>query len=198
MARIKETNVRMTITFIPILMLQGAYAAGESTPVRKSLMALIDPIVRKSAPTSGKPASEFSLRNCEKHKVNWANVLLMKETASLRYTFAQGCDIEGVIQPAILQSFPVQLKIKNLEDFNRLKADNRITASFEEKPVLNLAVRSARLISKKGEIKFEADYAVKIDLTKQKDIIHEDLGGELRILEIDGKPVLLKEKFKLE
>lgn len=190
--------MRMAITLTSLLMLQGAFAAGETTQVRKSLMALIDPILRKSGPTTPRPASDFTLKNCEKHKVNWGNVLLMKETATLKYSFAPGCDIEGIIKPALLQSFPVELKLKNLEDFDLLKADNKINASFEEKPVLNLAVRSARLISKKGEIKFEADYAVKIDLTKQKDLIHEDLGGELRILEIYGKPVSLKEKFKLE
>lgn len=175
-----------------------ANASDEIHQARRSINALIDPILRKNALTFSANTQEFTLKDCEKHHIDWKQVLLTGGAATLKYTFAPGCDIEGVLHPVLLRNFTVDLKVKNLQDFDRLLADNKISATFEDRPVLNLAVRNARLMSKKGEIKFDADYAVKLDLTNKVNVVHEDLGGEIRLVEIYGKKVSQKEKFKID
>ena len=186
--------MKWTISLVTFLMLQGALASEESVQVQKSIKALIDPILRKNQTTE----KDFTLANCEKHKIDWGAVLLMRNAPSLKYSFSPGCDIEGEIRPGIMKIFPVDLKLKNLQNFERLVSENKITPSLEEKPVLNLAIRAGKLISKKGEVKFEADYAIKLDYNQQNQLIYHDLGGEIRINEVYGTPSSIKEKFKLK
>ena len=126
------------------------------------------------------------------------DVLLMKDSSTISFTFKPGCDIDGVIRPKVMVPFPIDLKIKNLQDFHSLKSENKLTSTLEEKPVLNLEVRSAILTSSKGTILFEADYSVRIDPLKKKDMIEENIGGEIRVLEIYGKQVKIKEKILLK
>lgn len=176
-------------------MTSGAFAASEAEEAKKSLKALIEPILQKELSDPKTVLKDFSVAQCEKYKINWMNVILMRKEAALTYTFKPGCDIEGVINPTVIKSFPVDLKLKNLDHFNRLQSENKITASLEAKPILNLAVRSASLTGAKGIVKFEADYQVRIDpLKEKKEMINENLGGEIRITEIYGKKVSIKEK----
>ena len=116
----------------------------------------------------------------------------------MTYTFKEGCDIEGELQPMILKPFFIDLKLKNLNSFNRLKAENKITAGLEEKPILFLEIRSAEMMGPKGVVKFEADYAVRIDPLKKNNVIEKNLGGEIRIKEIYGKSVSIKKKIMIK
>jgi hypothetical protein len=45
---------------------------------------------------------------------------------------------------------------------------------------------------------FEADYQVRINPLKKNDPIADNMGGEIRISEINGKKVSVKEKIKIE
>jgi hypothetical protein len=174
-------------------------AATEAEEAKKSIRALIEPILQKEQKDPKTVLKDFSVEKCEKYKINWINVILMRKEAALKYTFKPGCDIEGTVNPTVIKPFPVDLKLKNLDHFNRLQSENTITASLETEPVLNLAVRTASLTGAKGIVKFEADYAVKINPLKQKkEMISENIGGEIRITEIYGKKVSIKEKIKVE
>ena len=126
------------------------------------------------------------------------DVILMRESASLTYTFKPGCDVEGTIRPAVLKPFPADLKLKNLQSFTKLESENRITSTIESLPVMNLEIRSASLSGKRGKIIFEADYAVRINPLKKENPVEENLGGQIRIMEIFGKKVSLKENIKVE
>ena len=177
--------------------------ASEVEDVRQSLKALLNPILQKPHKKSSQAVAksllkEFSMENCEKHKINWMDVILMKESATLTYTFRQGCDVEGAIRPAVFKPFPADLKLKNLQSFTRLQSENRITSSIESMPVLNLEIRSASLTGKKGKILFEADYTVRINPLKKDNPVEENLGGQLRITEIFGKKVSIKENIKID
>lgn len=190
----------MLITLIlwALLNSQAALAKNETEEAKKSLKALIGPILQRQMKDPKAALGEFSLEKCEKHKINWMDVILMRESAALTYSFKPGCDIEGTVNPTVIRPFPVDLKLKNLHNFTRLESENKITPSIESKPLMNLAIRSARLTGIKGIVKFEADYAVRINPMKKKDMVEENLGGEIRITEIYGKSVSIKEKIKVE
>lgn len=194
--------MKMTLGIMALLLVHGASAATPATEAeeaKKSLKALIEPILQKQLKNPKTLLNDFSVAKCEKYKINWMDVILMRKEAALTYNFRPGCDIEGVVNPTVIKPFPVDLKLKNLHHFNRLQGQNKITASLEAKPVMNLAVRSAILTGAKGVVKFEADYDVRIDPLKQgKDIVEKNLGGEIRISEIYGKKVSIKEKIKVE
>jgi hypothetical protein len=180
-------------------MAYAALAATEAEEAKKSIKALIEPILQKELKDPKTVLKDFSVEKCEKYKINWMNVILMRKEAALTYTFKPGCDIEGSINPTVLKPFPVDLKLKNLDHFNRLQSENKITGSLEAEPLLNMAIRSATLTGAKGVVKFEADYGVRINPLKQKrEMISENLGGEIRISEIYGKKVSIKEKIKIE
>jgi hypothetical protein len=186
----------LSICFTPL-------EASEVEDVRQSLKALLNSILQKSnkRPTQAAAKSllkEFSVENCENQKINWMDVILMKESATLTYTFRQGCDVEGTIRPAILKTFPTDLKLKNLQSFTRLQSENRINYSIESMPVMNLEIRSATLSSKRGKILFEADYGVRINPLKNENPVEENLGGQVWITEIFGKKVSIKANIKVD
>jgi hypothetical protein len=187
------------LILIVLILIPFTYAGREMEDVKQSLRVLIKPLLQKSnIRSTNLRGSKFDISACEKHKIDWGSLLMMKESPSIKYKFAPGCDIEGVINPKLFTSFPVNLKLRNLEDFTHLESENKITSSIESLPVLNLDVRSASLISPKGKIKFEADYAVRMNPLNQKNPIEENLGGEIRIVEIYNKKVDLREKVKIQ
>ena len=191
--------MKMTVIIATLLVSYAGYASDETAAAKKSIKALLEPILQKELKGPKTVLKDFSVEKCEKYKINWMNVILMRKEAALTYTFKPGCDIEGTINPTVIKPFPVDLKLKNLDEFNRLQSENKITATLEAEPVLNMAVRSASITSTKGLVKFEADYAVKINPLKQgKGMISENLGGEIRISEIYGKKVSIKEKIKVQ
>jgi len=176
----------------------GVMAASEADEAKKSIRALIEPILQKKMKDPKALLKDFSVEKCEKYKINWMNVIMMREEVALKYSFKPGCDIEGTVYPKVIKPFPSDLKLKNLNHFNRLQSENTITASLEAQPIMNLAIRSAKLTGAKGLVKFEADYDVRINPLKKDDPVEENLGGEIRITEIFGKAVSIKEKIKIE
>lgn len=176
----------------------SAQKSAAQAQAKKSLRALIEPILKKSVPDPKKIIKDFSVEKCKHHKINWMDILFLRKEISLSYSFKPGCDIEGTVYPKIIKPFASDLKLRDLDHFNRLQSENKITASLEAKPILNLEVRTARLSGPKGIVKFEADYRVRIDPLKKKTQVEENLGGEIRITEIYGKKVSIKEKIKIE
>lgn len=179
--------------FLILLLSFTANSGQEVEDVKTSLKSLIAPLV----PNSKASAKGFRVDKCEKKKINWFNVMTMKEEVTMNYKFAPGCDIEGSIRPKIFSSFPAELKLRNIKSFDLVKSENRITASFENPPILNLDITKGELTGKKSRVKFEADYKLEINpLDPSK--IQKNLGGELRISEINGKKVSIKEKILIK
>lgn len=190
--------MRKLLLISSLFFLSAVYAKNETEEAKKSFKALIEPILQKQANDPASTTRDFSVANCEKYKINWMDVIMMQKSIALSYKFKPGCDIEGVIKPMVLKPFPVSLKLKNLSKFNLLESENKITATIESLPIMNLAVRSAKLTGAQGLVKFEADYSVRINPLKENNIIEENLGGEIRITEIYGKVANIKEKIKVE
>lgn len=167
-------------------------AQTEIEDAKASLQSLIAPILVKS---QAKPSPKgFRIDKCEKKKINWMNVITMKEEVTLQFKFAPGCDIEGAFKPKVFTPFPVTLNLRNVKSFNKIITENRLTASFENPPILNLAITSGEMVGKKSKVKFEADYKIQINPLDPTNV-GKNLGGELRIHEINGKKVNIKEKI---
>lgn len=181
--------------FLLVLLIPGlALASPEIEDAKRSVLALIQPLMAGTSKTRPKGTEDFRVDGCEKKKINWMDVLMMRETAKLDFKFKEGCDIQGSITPKVLQPFPANLDIRNIRSYSKVATQNTVTANLETKPILNLEMREGLLSGKKDIVKFEADYRVRISPMEQKTVT-ENLGGELRISEINGKKVSIKEKI---
>lgn len=165
---------------------------------KQSIKALIRPLVPGTAKERPKGTEKFRVDACEKHKINWMDVLMMKKSVTLEFAFKPGCDIQGSITPKVLRPFPAVLKLRNLASYQKVESQNKITASLQSRPIMNLEMREGILFGHKGKVKFEADYSVQIDPLKPKSPVHRNLGGELRITEINGLKVSIKERIMVE
>lgn len=190
--------MKFILLILTLIISSNVFSATESEEAKKSLKALIEPILQKPLKDPNALLEDFSVEKCEKYKIDWMAVILMRKEAAMTYTFKPGCDIEGTVNPKVLTPFPVDLKLKNLQNFNRIQSENKITSTIESEPIMNLAIRSARLTGAKGVVIFDADYKVRLDPTQKKNMVKENLGGEIRITEIYGKKVSIKEKIKVE
>ncbi|HXH30110.1 MAG TPA: hypothetical protein VNJ01_04805 [Bacteriovoracaceae bacterium] len=180
-----------------LLLSFNAIAAQNIEEAKKSIATLIKPLL-PGQPNKRPPGTEkFRVDKCEKEKINWGDVLLMKSDASLNYKFKEGCDIEGSIQPKIFSEFPANLNLRNLNSYKKIQSSNKITATLESKPILNLAMREG-VLSGKDRMKFEVDYQVQINPTSTSKPVEKNLGGELRITEINGQKASIKEKIVVD
>ena len=181
--------------YIVILLLSFfTHASPEIEDARKSIRALIKPLLAGQSNEKPRALEKFRVDGCEKKKINWMDVLLRRTDATMNFRFGPGCDIQGSIRPMIVTPFPAKLDIRNIESYSRIETMNTVTANLETQPILNLEMREGTLLGKKSKVKFEADYAVRISPMEQKTVT-ENLGGELRISEINGKKVNIKEKI---
>lgn len=171
--------------------------ASEIEEAKTSVLALIQPLLSGSSETRPKGTEKFRVDQCERYRIDWMAVLLKRADATLTYRFSTGCDIEGVIRPEILTPFPAKLKLRNLQNYTNVESINKISAMLEAQPILNLEVRNGLLSGSKSKVKFEADYRIRINATSGK-TEPENLGGELRITEINGKKMAIKEKIMVK
>lgn len=183
----------LLIVLIPTVV----FAGSEIEDAKRSIQSLIGPLMAGASKTRTKGTEKFRVDGCEKKKIDWMNVLMMREKAELNFKFKEGCDIEGTINPKILQTFPANLNLRNIQSYSRIETFNKVTANLEQKPILNLEMREGTLSGKLSIVKFEADYSVQINPMQDK-VIQKNLGGEIRISEINGKRVSIKEKILIK
>lgn len=187
-----------------ILLMYGTSSAATNTQKKsideaiQSVKALVQPLLMGGKNGIKHRPGKFTVEKCEKHKVDWTAVLLRQSSAALTFTFKEGCDIEGTITPAVFTPFPIELKLKNLDEFNQLVTTSKITSSIESKPVLLLELTEGQLKGAKGVVKFQANYQVRVNPIEKARPIDENLGGELKISEIFGNRVQIKECIKVE
>ena len=166
--------------------------------VKQSLRTMLTPILSKNLGSKELGKSSFSIKACERTNVNWKNFLLLQEEFRLNLSFKEGCDVEGTVSPKPFSPFPAKLKVRNLYGFKELEMMNKLASTLETNPVLTLTVTKGILTGPKGKVRFEADYDVRIDPLNREDPIKEDLGGNIRINQIFGQKVSIKEKVYLK
>lgn len=187
---------------IPLILISAqGFAANpkEVDEAKRSIKSLIGPLLpglkNKTPP---KELKDFRVDGCPKHKINWMDVLMMKSKVTLDYKFQDGCDLEGSVTPKVFSKFPASFKLRHLESYNQIESQNKITGSFDSKPILKLDMSDGILTGKKGQVKFTAEYEVQIDPMKPKNPIDKNIGGEISIHEIYGEKVSIKEKIRVE
>lgn len=186
---------------ICLLFITSAYSAPSDLEVadaKRSIQSLISPLLPGKSKERPKGTEAFRVDGCEKKKIDWMAVLMMKTTATVEFKFKEGCDVQGTIEPKVFQPFPANLDLRNIQSYNKVSTQNKITTTLESKPILNLNMVEGILTGKKGIVKFEADYQVQINPVDRKKPLEKNLGGELRITEIYGKKVSIKEKILVQ
>jgi hypothetical protein len=181
------------ILFFPLM----AMGSTEIEDAKTSVRSLIKPLLAGASKDRPKGTEKFRVDGCPKEKINWMNVLMMKEKASLNFKFQKNCDIQGKIEPQLFGPFPANLELRNLRSYQRIETQNTITATIDSKPILDLKMREGRLRGNKALVRFEADYQVQIN-PMNKNPVEKNLGGVLRISEINGKKVQITEKILVE
>lgn len=185
----------LLILLVPALCL--AAPSPEVLAARESIKSLIAPLLSKKN-NRPKGTENFRVDTCEKHKINWKEFLTFQSSLTMSFTFKEGCDIQGTVSPAFIKPFPASLDVRNLMDFSHVDTQNKITGTLEKKPIMTLEMRDGKLTGKKGKVRFEADYQVLINPLNRENPIEKNLGGELRIHEIYGMKVSIKEKIMIE
>lgn len=170
----------------------------EIEEARTSIRALISPMLPGNKKAIAILTKDFRVDKCQTEKIDWSDVLLMRKPVTLVFRFKEGCDVEGTIMPKIFQAFPAQLKLRNLKIYERVETMNTVSSTIESKPLMTIEMRDGILYGKPGKVKFEADYKVQLDPLNKEKPIEKNLGGEIRIKEIFGKKVSIREKIFVE
>lgn len=186
----------MKLLFVQLFLSYFAMAATslEVEEAKKSIQSLIQPLIKGQTKTRPDELKGFRLDTCEQPKIDWMAVILMQKTVTLDYKFKEGCDIQGALSPKVFTPFPADFALRHLKTYERIESQNKITASIESKPVMFLQITEGTLTGPKGNVKFEADYRVRLN-PLAKNPVEKNLGGELRISEIYGRKVHIKEKI---
>ncbi len=170
----------------------------EVNEARASLRSLISPLLPGKKKISSALLKDFRVDKCQTKKIDWSQALLMQKVVTLTFKFQEGCDVEGSVEPKAFRPFPADLKLKNLKLYDRLQMMNTVNTTIESKPLMGIEMREGVLYGKSGKVKFEADYRVVLNLVNREKPIEKNLGGEIRITEIYGKKVSIKEKIFVE
>lgn len=170
----------------------------EVNEARASLRSLISPLLPGQKKISSALLKDFRVDKCQTEKINWTDVLMMQKAVTLNFKFQEGCDVEGSVQPKIFSPFPADLKLRNLKIYDRIQTLNTVSSTIESKPLMTIEMREGILYGKAGKVKFEADYQVILNPVNRQKPIEKNLGGEIRISEIYGKKVSIKEKIFVE
>jgi hypothetical protein len=170
----------------------------EIAEARSSIRALISPLLPGPKKVASHLLKEFRVDKCQMEKINWTDVLLMQKTVTLVFKFHEGCDVEGSVQPKVFSPFPSDFKLRNLRYYDRVKTENTVQGTFESKPIMTIEMREGILYGKPGKVRFEADYKVQINPLNKEKPIEKNFGGEIRITEISGQKVSIREKIFVE
>ncbi len=161
---------------------------------KKTIQSVIGPLLVR---TPKEKTSGFRVDKCEKHRINLEDLLLIQKSVTMTYKFREGCDVEGTVNPKILTPFPLKMALKNAGNFQEIISHNKITANLELRPILQLNTTAGELKGKKGVVNFEVDYQVRLNPLEGKEG-QKNLGGELRISQIYGEKVNIKEKILIK
>jgi hypothetical protein len=186
------------LLFVALSFHQLHASTKEIDEARSSIRSLISPLLPGPKKAVSSLLKDFRVDKCQTEKIDWADILMMRKTVTLVFTFHEGCDVQGSVQPKVFQSFPSDFKLRNLKYYDRVQNQNTVQATFESKPIMTIEMREGILYGKPGKVRFEADYQVQINPLNREKPVEKNLGGEIRITEISGQKVSIKEKIFVE
>lgn len=176
--------------FIYLFFSFAVNAQTEIIDAKKSILLLTQQL--KDKPSSG---NKFRVDLCE--KIRWDNLLMITKKTELRFEFKEGCDIKGVVNPKLLSWFPIELELRNIPNYNQIKANGLISAVLETNPVIRLDIKEASLHNEKKSIAFEGSYKVRIGQNGKKALVQK-LGGEIILTGFGDQKILPSEKILIK
>lgn len=130
-------------------------------------------------PFNKKSVSTIKTEKCNIQKDKWVSLLLTHEEFVEEIKYNSNCQLQGKFKVKFNKDFPVKLDIKNTE-IKKLDANMFINIEFREKPYLVIKLKRSKLISKKGDIKFDYHHEFQIDPFANPPI-QKDLGAKITI-----------------
>lgn len=178
----KNTTIALAILFLSLIT-NSAFA--NKAKLGPALQAVIQEILQNRKAGSYK---NFSVKDCPKHKVDWVKIILKRQKQTLTYNFAKECDLDGTVEPQVLEKFPLNFRLRNLDEFNSIKGEAKLSPTIASRPLLRLDLANTEMSSPKENIKFRAYYEAEIDPFSSK-VVGKHLGGKIFIEEINGKKI---------
>lgn len=123
---------------------------------------------------------------CQFDKQKWINLLLTQKSFIEKLSFNSSCDLQGKHEVKMNEFFNIDLKIKNLKDYDQLKSKVKFSILFEDMPVLKVEMNNALLSGNQKNISFDMDYAVIVDVMNAEPL-QKHKGGTLHLKKSNNK-----------
>lgn len=137
----------------------------------------------------------FRVSGCEANPMEWIKMALTKQPRTFSYQFKEGCDVEGSFTAAFEKEFPLNMKLKNLYDFNQTTMSVMQKISKGQKGLrYRFDAITGSLNSPSEKVEFKAWYEIEFNMFNG-DPIPETQDGRLTILKVNDKPVQIEEKL---
>lgn len=121
--------------------------------------------------------NKLKTQGCKIDKNKWINLILTKKEFKEKYTFTPECDLQGSHTVMMDSFFPVDISVKNMKEFDKIKGQIKFEIVFEKMPLLKVYLKDMTLVGRK-KLHFDMNYAVEIDLTNQNPL-QKHQGGML-------------------
>lgn len=182
--------------FLSILLLLNFNYALANKVKKNSKIEETKKVLKALLPFQGKSKnSSFKIDQCKIDKNKWTMLLLAKQSFTEKLNFNKGCHVEGQYTTKMETPFPVNFKLKNLKNFEKVNFNFLIKLIYEPVPMIKVFMNNGTLKGKKDIIKFDVDYSAEID-PLSKGFIKKDLGGNIVINSINGKKIKQKIPIK--
>lgn len=184
--------------FIFFFVFSSASLASNSQDIsyaKKTITGLISSLLVQNKQNESKKTISFRVDQCEKYKIDWTKMILAQEKVEFKYTFNEGCDLEGSFTPKFVTPFPINLMLKNLGPYKKVNSLAKIYANLETHPIINLEISEGILSGDDKNVSFDAKYKLRLNpLANEKNRL-ENLGGEILIKKIGSRTTKIKEKI---
>jgi hypothetical protein len=131
-----------------------------------------------------KSKTKFQTKGCKFDGKKLASLIVFNKKIAHKFKFAKNCDLEGNYSPVMGKPFAVDFKVRNLEDFNRIKMTMLIEVIKSKEFVVQISALKSLLLNEGGQAEFKFDYLVMLDIFSQK---VRPRGGKIQLLSINGK-----------
>jgi hypothetical protein len=107
---------------------------------------------------------KLKISTCDSDKKTWVKKALISQSVQKTYTFSKKCDLSGTFSATLLGEFPVNLEMKNLDEYKFARMRVRMYIDQTASGILyQFKVREGEIISRDKTITFKAKYEVKFD-----------------------------------
>ena len=154
----------------------------------KQLVASILPSLKKPK------TSKFQTYKCENDHVKWIKLFIFNSPFSMKYDYQKGCDLNGGFTPQVNKEFPVKLKLRNLNGFEKVDMNILMTPKLTNSLGVELSFKAnkSKLYYQKNTIRFNGDYRIELD---SSGVVTKNHGGYFQAYRFNQNKINFKEKI---